>query len=246
MDLDFSDFATSTSVVEPAFFDEPLDFGAESSFESLNDQPASTETSPQTVSPRDILLDMSAPPSTTMTNLTTPGTNTYDSPAGAYSTETSPLFSEDEIEGGAKHWPSLFEPIEEQPASALMTHSTSNSSSSARAPISDSSPALASASPTSRMSRNNSSPCQSTCKTGRHSFTSGVGARRRDKPLPPITLQDPSDSVALKRARNTLAARKSRQKRLERTEALESEIAALQEEVEHWKAVAQANGHVVD
>ena len=243
MALKFTDFTSSSPVGEPSFFDEPLDFGPESSFETLHDQAISTETSPQTVSPRDIFLDASAPPSTTMTNLTTPGTNIYESPAGAYSTETSPLFGEDEIEGGAKHWPSLFEPIEEQPASKAMTHTISNSSSSVKAPASDSSPALPNVSPAPRMSRNNSSPGQGNSKSGRHSFTSGVGARRREKPLPPITVEDPSDSVAIKRARNTLAARKSRQKRFERTEALESEIAALQAEVDHWKAVARAHGH---
>merc|ERR1712144_42899 len=64
------------------------------------------------------------------------------------------------------------------------------------------------------------------------------GVRKRDKPLPPIVVEDPNDTVAMKRARNTLAARKSRQRKMQRFEELEDEIAKLKEERDHWKSLA--------
>ena len=42
----------------------------------------------------------------------------------------------------------------------------------------------------------------------------------------------------MKRARNTLAARKSRQRKMQRFEELEDEIAKLKEERDHWKSLA--------
>jgi hypothetical protein len=72
------------------------------------------------------------------------------------------------------------------------------------------------------------------------SITSGVSARKRNQPLPPILVEDLTDTVALKRARNTLAARKSRQKKMERFDELENEIAKLKEERDHWKSLALA------
>ncbi|KAL0635035.1 General control protein [Maublancomyces gigas] len=70
----------------------------------------------------------------------------------------------------------------------------------------------------------------------RRSVTSGV--RKNRGPLPPIVVEDPSDTVAMKRARNTLAARKSRAKKLERMEEMEVEIEKLKAQVEHWKNLA--------
>jgi hypothetical protein len=71
-----------------------------------------------------------------------------------------------------------------------------------------------------------------------HSSVAGVGARKRDKPLPPIIVEDPNDTVAMKRARNTLAARKSRQRKMAKFEELEDEIAKLKAERDHWKDIA--------
>ncbi|KAL9124714.1 MAG: hypothetical protein Q9217_005983 [Psora testacea] len=245
-DLDFTDY-TATDANAPSFFDEPLDFSHVSSFDSVNSDlaPAQLSTTPQTVSPKDVMVDnMSAPPSTTMTNLTTPGTSTYESPWMANSSETSPLFGEDELGEGAKDWPSLFEPVDDTPLPVTMTRTMSNVSSSGPVSHLNNSPAPTYASPASCMSRNKSSPGQSASKSGRHSFTSGVGSRKRDQPLPAITVGDPNDTVAIKRARNTMAARKSRQKRMERTEQLENEVATLQEEVEHWRSIALSNGYM--
>jgi Basic region leucine zipper len=85
------------------------------------------------------------------------------------------------------------------------------------------------------------------------SSTAGVSARKRNQPLPPILVEDPTDTATIKRARNTLAARKSRQKKMERFEELESSIAKLEEERDHWKlksfsraAPPKSSGHIDD
>lgn len=74
------------------------------------------------------------------------------------------------------------------------------------------------------------------------SATSGI--RKPSKALPPIIVEDPHDTVAMKRARNTLAARKSRQRKMQRFEELEDEIAKLKAERDHWKekALRRSNG----
>src|SRR5277367_540436 len=70
------------------------------------------------------------------------------------------------------------------------------------------------------------------------SSASEVSAGEQSQPLPPIFIKDPIDAVAIKRARNTLAARKSRQKKMERFDELETEITRLREERDHWKPLA--------
>ena len=72
---------------------------------------------------------------------------------------------------------------------------------------------------------------------------SGVKPRRRKGPLPNIEL-DPNDKVAYKRARNTLAARDSRQRKLEHVTTLENRVAELEEEVVKWKEIALSYGHI--
>ncbi|KAK0106924.1 hypothetical protein ONS95_003640 [Cadophora gregata] len=62
--------------------------------------------------------------------------------------------------------------------------------------------------------------------------------RKRDKPLPPIVVDDPNDTVAMKRARNTLAARKSRQRKMQSILELEEDIAKKTAERDHWKKLA--------
>lgn len=232
-DFNHNDF-TSAPDSSDDLFDGSLDFGTH--FESINDPaPAPAPArNPQTVSPKDLMVEsMSAPPSSAFTDLTTPGTSAYDSPYMANSTETSPLFAEESFADDPDKWPSLFDPIEEEMNTGPVSHF-----------------AGASPSPTyvaPRMSRNGSSPGQSSPRSshqGRHSFTSGVAPKRRDKPLPAITVEDPNDTVAVKRARNTMAARKSREKRVERAEQLVSQVTQLEAEVEHWKNIAISMGHV--
>jgi len=75
-------------------------------------------------------------------------------------------------------------------------------------------------------------------RSGTATSPPGGGVRKRDKPLPPIVVEDPNDTVAMKRARNTLAARKSRQRKMQRFDELEDEISKLKAERDHWKSVA--------
>ena len=229
------DFDKFTSSVPDAHtdghYDGSLDFGAQ--FEPINTPAPAQASNLQTVSPKDLMVDsMSAPPSGAFTDLTTPGTSTFESPYMANSSETSPLFTEESFNEDPDQWPSLFEPHEEL-------------SNNAPAPRYTASPTTAHVAP--KMSRNDSSPGQSSSRSshqGRHSFAAGVAPRRRDKPLPAITVEDPNDTVAVKRARNTLAARKSREKRVERTEALINQVNQLEEQVEKWKSIALSMGHV--
>lgn len=220
--FNFGEFTSASDAHNDGLFDALHSFN--SNFEAINDLAL---VQPSTVSPKDIMVDsMSAPPSGAFTDLTTPGTSTFESPYTAHSTETSPLFMDNlSPDDDPDKWPSLFGEIEEpehHPPAPKPSH----------------------VAPT--MSRNDSSPGQSSSRSshqGRHSFTAGVAPRRRDKPLPAITVEDPSDTVAVKRARNTLAARKSREKRMERTEALVSQVGDLEAEVEHWKSIALGLGH---
>ena len=87
----------------------------------------------------------------------------------------------------------------------------------------------------------------STTDLRRPSVTSPTGGgvkkpHRRKDSLPPI-LYDPEDGVAKKRARNTLAARESRQRKVDYVRTLEKSKAELESEVERWKQIARAHGY---
>ena len=77
--------------------------------------------------------------------------------------------------------------------------------------------------------------------TVKYSDVAGVNARKRDKPLPPIIVNE-NDTVALKRARNTAAARKSRAKKVAEKDGLEEVVGDLKAQVEYWKSVAISLG----
>lgn len=193
-----------------------------------------------TVSPKDLVMDASAPPSTSFTDLSTPS---FDSP-GYFSQETSPMFPGDnELAPGHEEWESLF-PVND----GFSSTNLDDLSAAVSAPPKTVPP------PPSPMVRAASSPGQSTgtsrngssTSTTKHSSISGVGSHRRTKPLPPIKY-DPDDPVAVKRARNTEAARKSRARKLERQEEMERRIVELEKLLEesqrreqYWKAVAQS------
>ena len=182
-----------------------------------------------TVSMQDVLLN-SEPASTAFTNLTTPGSENWDSPF-AHSTDTSPIFAVDSnLPADANNWGSLFEGDNFNDMPVV---------SSIEKPVPDVHVAP-------HMSRNTSSPGQSSNRSsnqGPHSYTSGVNSRRRDKPLPAITIDDPTDVVKVKRARNTMAARKSREKRVQRNDQLEAQVAELETQVDYWKRIATDLGH---
>lgn len=183
------------------------------------------------VSLQDVQLN-SEPASTTLTNLTTPGSDPLDSPF-THSTDTSPIFTADSyLPADSDKWGSLFETGNDF---TIDIHEPF--------PLDDPVPDVPLA---RRMSRNASSPGQSSTRSsnqGRHSLTSGVSSRRRDKPLPAIIIDDPTDSVKVKRARNTLAARKSRQKRVKIHDELEAEVEDMKSQRDYWKLRAIELGH---
>ena len=183
-----------------------------------------------TISPKDLIYH-SMPPSTTFTNLSTPGSTFLETPAEDY--QTSPLFS-DAMDSFT--YPSLFTEDTDTPAPVKMERLSSSSQVVVH--------------PGGEPNRKRSSTIASSplINGTRHSSVAGVNARKRDKPLPPI-LVDQDDPVALKRARNTAAARKSRAKKVEEREGLEGTISALQARVaeleaerDQWKARAIATG----
>lgn len=180
-----------------------------------------------TVSPQDVFNTDSVPPSTSFTNLTTPGSTFLETPDEDY--QTSPLFTDNlDVNDNDKQWFTLFP---DEPASAPMMARTTSSSSANHIMVH----------PGGEAQRKRSSTTASPMTFSpavRHSSVAGVNpTRKRDKPLPPIMV-DEKDAVALKRARNTAAARKSRAKKVEERDVLEAEIADLKEQVEHWKLLA--------
>lgn len=202
------------------------------SFKPVNPQmSASFSTGVQTVSPQDLLLDAtSAPPSTSFTNLTTPGTNYMDSPAYEMdSTATSPMIGTENLGPEADYWPPLF----------LGQPKNDVENAGMKSPVLETLVAPP-------MSRYGSSGQLSSKSSHRatHASSNGVGAKRRDKPLPAITIADPTNVADVKRARNTMAARKSRQRRVERTEELQKLVADLEKQVDHWKQIALSCGFV--
>jgi hypothetical protein len=216
-DVDLDDFIPFEGGVNTAFSSPAIptafDFGgsAHSSTSNLG-----------TVSPHDLLVNepyMSAPNSAALTSLTSPSIN--ESPDfDAF--DVSPNFGSADFDGPPiDSWYSLFP----------------NDSGSEK-PV-DNSPALRSEDleperPASNRRKSGGSPTSG----ARHSSVAGVAPRKRDKPLPPIIVEDPNDTIAMKRARNTLAARKSRERKALRFDELEERIAKLEAERDHWKKIA--------
>jgi general control protein GCN4 len=180
-----------------------------------------------TISPQDLLIHepfMSAPNSAAFTALTSP--SPYESPDfDVY--DVSPHFSTADFDAGANPWFSLFpdQVPAPEPAAPVVQDSPAPASEEPE-PVPETSPAPA-------RRKSSGSP-----GAGRHSSVAGVNSRRRDKPLPPIVVEDPNDTVAMKRARNTLAARKSRERKAIRFDELEERIRKLEAERDHWKSIA--------
>ena len=78
-----------------------------------------------------------------------------------------------------------------------------------------------------------------------HSWLSTVKSLRAEMDMPTIIVGDPNDSIAMKRARNTLAARKSRQRKMKRFDELEEQISKLAAEREHWREIAMKRNETV-
>jgi hypothetical protein len=226
-DLDLDDFTAfeggaSTAYSSPAL---PTVFDLSSSVSSTGQNLA-------TISPQELMINepfMSAPNSTALTALTSPSLYN-DSPDFGDSYETSPHFGGGDFDSNPDNWFSLFPTANAEPEAPRETIPQ---------PKVEASPATASEdlevrSPASGHQRRKSS----TSPPVRHSSIAGVNSRRRDKPLPPIIVEDPNDTVAMKRARNTLAARKSRERKAQRLDELEEKIEKLAAERDHWKTLA--------
>ncbi|KAM0269848.1 hypothetical protein ACHAQH_009624 [Verticillium albo-atrum] len=175
-----------------------------------------------TVSPQDLLIQdpyMSAPNSTAFTALTSP--SPFESPEFVEGYDVSPNFGgSGEFDAASSQWFSLFPD----------QNSTMDSSITEQSPVDQALDDVVTSSPCRKPS---GSPA-----SGRHSSVAGVNPRKRDKPLPPIVVDNPDDIVAMKRARNTLAARKSRERKMQRFEDLEEKIRKLEAERDHWKTIA--------
>ncbi|KAI5922898.1 hypothetical protein F4810DRAFT_720750 [Camillea tinctor] len=191
---------------------------------------SSSTTNIGTVSPHDLLIRepfTSAPNSSALTNLTSPSIYN-ESPDFTDAFEVSPNFEHGDFgTSSSDPWFPLFPQGESTLTEpAPVTDSPAQKSEELEVVEATSQP------------RRKSGNSPSSGSHGRHSSVSGVNSRRRDKPLPPIVVDDPNDSVAMKRARNTLAARKSRERKAQRLEELEETIAKLEEERDHWKRIA--------
>jgi general control protein GCN4 len=185
-----------------------------------------------TVSPKDLFND-SIPPSASFTNLTTPGSTFIETPDEEY--QTSPLFTDSiGVDGhSADNWYSLFPDDNGPIAQPAPMSRTASASSGHQIVVHPGGEGNRKRSSTATMSPATFSPAT------KHSTVAGVNARKRDKPLPPIVV-DEHDQVALKRARNTAAARKSRAKKVSEREEMEERISQLQDQVDFWKAKALA------
>ncbi|KAK4190835.1 hypothetical protein QBC35DRAFT_513043 [Podospora australis] len=231
-DLDLEDFTAfeggaSTAYSSPA---HPPVFDLSSSVSSSGQNMG-------TISPQDLLIHepfMSTPNSAALTALTSPSVYNESPDFCNDSYDVSPNFGTSEFDDmNPNTWFPLFPPSNPQPEAPKTEPAVVKPEQSPATESED----FEVASPTSGHRRKSS-----TSPPIRHSSIAGVNSRRRDKPLPPIIVEDPSDTVALKRARNTLAARKSRERKAQRLEELEEQIEKLKAERDHWKTLALQHG----
>lgn len=195
-----------------------------------------------TISPQDLMMDASAPPSACITDLSTPS---FESP-GYFSQDTSPMFPTDmEFPPGHEEWDPLFPTNDSDVFSTAFDTTALEFAASAmpppKAPVVPQSPQVKVQESSPAPSP---SPAPSRGSSAKPSTVAGVNARQR-KPLPVIKC-DSADPVALKRARNTEAARKSRARKLQRADLMEQRISELEKSLEesqkreqYWKALAE-------
>ncbi|AEO58942.1 hypothetical protein MYCTH_2315566 [Thermothelomyces thermophilus ATCC 42464] len=229
-DLDLDEFTAFEGGASTTAYSSP----ALASVFDLSASASSSTTTVGTVSPQDLLIQepfMSAPNSTALTALTSP--SLYgESPEFGDAYDVSPTFGSGDFDTGSTDaWYPLFPQANPRPEAAPKPASAEQS------PASKSDDSGVASAPGHRRKSSGTSPPSS-----RPSSIAGVGSRRRDKPLPPIIVDDPTDVVAMKRARNTLAARKSRERKAQRLEELEQRIVQLTAERDHWKNIALAHG----
>ncbi|KAI1098237.1 hypothetical protein F4804DRAFT_346518 [Jackrogersella minutella] len=183
-----------------------------------------------TVSPHELFLDplSSAPNSSAITNLTSP--SLYgESPELLDNFEVSPGVGGHDVDND--NWYPLFSAEETQAAStALAVNDFSPTTHPEELELSD-----AVSRPRGKFT--------SSASPKANGKQSGSGVGRSKKKLAEISIDDPNDVVAMKRARNTLAARKSRARKAERFETLEQRIEQLTRERDYWKSRCEAATH---
>lgn len=216
-DMDFGDFITGTGL---SMKDSLLPANAA--------MPEYTPLS-QTVSPQDLFLDrtMTGSDSAVFTNLTTP--SMYDgSPDALASYQASPMLAHDLHAGADSSWYSLFPDTTDHMASSV-TQTTELEL--PRQPT----PSPEPASPASP------GPVPDILRSRLSSVAGVAKCRRAVKELSPIVV-DSGDVKAFKRAKNTMAARKSRQKKRDVEEQLRYELAAMTAERDRWMHIAIQHG----
>lgn len=221
-DVDLDDFPILDGGVSTAFSSPVVPTGFD-----FNSSTSSTASNLGTVSPQDLLVHepfMSAPNSAALTTLTSP--SIYNDSPDFETFDTSPHFGAADFDGAGDPWYPLFPQESGNQESPNMEDSPAQNSEELDSDLH--------ASSGSGRRKSTHSPTLG----GRHSSVAGVNSRKRDKPLPPIIIDDPQDVVAMKRARNTLAARKSRERKAFRLDELEDRIAKLEAERDHWKKLA--------
>ncbi|KAL3480616.1 hypothetical protein BJX99DRAFT_254295 [Aspergillus californicus] len=225
--------------------------------------PCMGDTPVQTISPRDLHQDFnsvpgsSAPSSSTLTNWSTPSF----SASGIMSANTSPMFNSDNVDSEeSANWPPLITEDLNAHLLALKTHMdrvnneihipqasaampvvpppTSNATQAVPPPVS---PGIT----PSPAGRSMNSPLGGSPKYSRDAITKHANGRKR-KELPKIVV-DPSKPHDEKRARNTEAARKSRERKVQRVNALEEQVNSLQaalnqaeQNAQYWKQMYES------
>jgi hypothetical protein len=236
-DVDLDDFTVFEGGASTAFSSPAV----ASSFD-FSSGASSVASNLGTVSPQDLLIQepfMSAPNSAALTALTSP--SLYNGSPDFDSYDVSPNFGTAEFDNGPTDpWYPLF------PADASAQELVNASESPAQQALESEPMCRSSSSGSGSGSGRKKSSAGSPTTSTRHSSVSGVNSRRRDKPLPPIIVEDMNDTVAMKRARNTLAARKSRERKAQRFEELEERIMKLEAERDHWKRIALSQSGVLE
>ncbi|KAH8127349.1 hypothetical protein LI328DRAFT_165304 [Trichoderma asperelloides] len=236
-DVDLDDFTVFEGGASTAFSSPAV----ASSFD-FSSGASSTASNLGTVSPQDLLIQepfMSAPNSAALTALTSP--SLYNDSPDFDSYDVSPNFGTAEFDNGPSDpWYPLF------PADVSSQELANASASPSQQPLESEPMRRSSSSGSGSGSGRKKSSTGSPTGSARLSSVAGVGSRRREKPLPPIIVEDMHDTVAMKRARNTLAARKSRERKAQRFEELEERIMKLEAERDHWKRIALSQSGVLE
>ena len=195
-------------------------FQASSSSSSFPSIEHSSSTESQTISPTD--MHISAPASGALTYQSTPQTDFFDSPA-CYSNDPSPAFQ-------CAESPAVYDNLEYGQNFAGMQMFPSLPG--------DETTAVPPPEPTIKKSITMSREVSSPAKASPSSRPTGIKKKKRTGPLPDIIV-DTNDPKAMKRARNTTAARNSRQRK-------QDYIDSILEERELWRSRAYAAGYVDD